>query len=49
MFDEQKAVSGYAALRASDATILGVWDDHDYNCNDGDSTHTMKDEVKPVR
>lgn len=28
--------------------VIGVWDDHDYGCNNGDKTFVKKDQVREI-
>jgi alkaline phosphatase D len=43
MYNHQKNLPGYAALRQRNETVLlGTWDDHDYGVNDGDKTFEPK-------
>jgi len=42
IYEMQKTQPGYAALRASDTKIIGMYDDHDYGENDGDGSYVNK-------
>lgn len=47
-FQQQKQRPEYQALLHSRAQVIGVWDDHDYGCNDGDERNPIKEEVKTL-
>ena len=41
LYDNQKAMPEYALIK-NGTKITGVWDDHDYGVNDGDSSFYFK-------
>lgn len=39
LYKQQKLVPGYRRLLQKNVTIFGTFDDHDYGCNNADSTY----------
>jgi len=47
-YDTLAANEGFQSLRASDAEVIAIWDDHDYGQDDAGSEFPMKVESKEV-
>ena len=42
LYRYQRSVPGYKQLLESNLTVFGTFDDHDYGCNNGDSTYEFR-------